>query len=140
MKKILALLLALIMCVSCLAILASCNTDTNANNGDEGTDAPTEAPESTDAPATLDAAKTFLFSMYKDSASPKADYDIVGKVMIGTTAFTVTWTVDSDKIAIVESSKADFWTVDLPDANEAEFEYPLTATIKDAAGATVEIK
>ena len=139
MKKILALLLALIMCVSCLAILASCNTDTNANKGDEGTDAPTEAPESTDAPATLDAAKTFLFSMYKDSASPKADYDIVGKVMIGTTTFTVTWTVDSDKIAIVESSKADFWTVDLPDANEAEFEYTLTATIKDAAGATIEV-
>lgn len=137
MKKILALLLALIMCVSCLAIFSSCN-DTNDNDG-EGTNAPTDAPVATDAPATLDAAKTFLFGMYKDSASPKTDYDIVGKVMIGTTAFTVTWTVDSDKIAIVESSKADFWTVDLPDANDAEFEYTLTATIKDAAGTTVEV-
>lgn len=137
MKKILALLLALIMCVSCLAIFASCN-NTDDKEG-EGTNAPTDAPVATDAPATLDAAKTFLFGMYKDSASPKTDYDIVGKVMIGTTAFTVTWTVDSDKIAIVESSKADFWTVDLPDANDAEFEYTLTATIKDAAGATVEV-
>ena len=139
MKKILALVLALIMCVSCLAIFAGCNDTANENKGTETekpTEKPTEAPE---APATLEAAKTFLFSMYKDSASPKNDYDIVGKVMIGTTAFTVTWTVDSDKISIKESSKADFWTVDLPDANAEEFEYVLTATIKNAAGETIEV-
>lgn len=141
MKKILALVLALIMCVSCLAIFASCNVDTPDDKNDptdtqKPTEKPTEAPE---APATLEAAKTFLFSMYKDSASPKNDYDIVGKVMIGTTAFEVTWTVDSDKISIKESSKADFWTVDLPDANAEEFEYVLTATIKNAAGETVNV-
>ena len=139
MKKILALVLALIMCVSCLAIFAGCNDTANENKGTETekpTEKPTEAPE---APATLEAAKTFLFSMYKDSASPKNDYDIVGKVMIGTTAFEVTWTVDSDKISIKESSKADFWTVDLPDANAEEFEYVLTATIKNAAGETIEV-
>ena len=139
MKKILALVLALIMCVSCLAIFASCNVTTNENKETETakpTEKPTEAPE---APATLEAAKTFLFSMYKDSASPKNDYDIVGKVMIGTTAFEVTWTVDSDKISIKESSKADFWTVDLPDANAEEFEYVLTATIKNDAGETVTV-
>ena len=139
MKKILALVLALIMCVSCLAIFAGCNDTANENKGTETekpTEKPTEAPE---APATLEAAKTFLFSMYKDSASPKNDYDIVGKVMIGTTAFEVTWTVDSDKISIKESSKADFWTVDLPDANAEEFEYVLTATIKNDAGETVTV-
>ena len=139
MKKILALVLALLMCVSCLAIFASCNVTSNENKETETakpTEKPTEAPE---APATLEAAKTFLFSMYKDSASPKNDYDIVGKVMIGTTAFAVTWTVDSDKISIKESSKADFWTVDLPDANAEEFEYVLTATIKNDAGETVTV-
>ena len=141
MKKILALVLALLMCVSCLAIFASCNIDTPDDKNDptdsqKPTEKPTEAPE---APATLEAAKTFLFSMYKDSASPKNDYDIVGKVMIGTTAFEVTWTVDSDKISIKESSKADFWTVDLPDANAEEFEYVLTATIKNDAGETVTV-
>jgi len=141
MKKILALVLALLMCVSCLAIFASCNVDTPDDKNDptdtqKPTEKPTEAPE---APATLEAAKTFLFSMYKDSASPKNDYDIVGKVMIGTTAFEVTWTVDSDKISIKESSKEDFWTVDLPDANAEEFEYVLTATIKNAAGETIEV-
>ena len=139
MKKILALVLALIMCVSCLAIFAGCNSTSNENKETETakpTEKPTEAPE---APATLEAAKTFLFSMYKDSASPKNDYDIVGKVMIGTTAFAVTWTVDSDKISIKESSKADFWTVDLPDANAEEFEYVLTATIKNDAGETVNV-
>ena len=139
MKKILALVLALIMCVSCLAIFAGCNSTSNENKETETakpTEKPTEAPE---APATLEAAKTFLFSMYKDSASPKNDYDIVGKVMIGTTAFAVTWTVNSDKISIKESSKADFWTVDLPDANAEEFEYVLTATIKNDAGETVTV-
>ncbi|MBQ2385597.1 MAG: hypothetical protein II292_05245 [Clostridia bacterium] len=121
MKKILALVLALIMCVSCLAIFAGCNSTSNENKETETakpTEKPTEAPE---APATLEAAKTFLFSMYKDSASPKNDYDIVGKVMIGTTAFAVTWTVD------------------LPDANAEEFEYVLTATIKNDAGETVNV-
>lgn len=140
MKKILALVLALIMCVSCLAIFAGCNNDTTNENKETETEKPTEKPtEAPEAPATLEAAKTFLFSMYKDSASPKNDYDIVGKVMIGTTAFAVTWTVDSDKISIKESSKADFWTVDLPDANAEEFEYVLTATIKNDAGETVNV-
>ena len=140
MKKILALVLALIMCVSCLAIFAGCNNDTTNENKETETAKPTEKPtEAPEAPATLEAAKTFLFSMYKDSASPKNDYDIVGKVMIGTTAFAVTWTVDSDKISIKESSKADFWTVDLPDANAEEFEYVLTATIKNDAGETVNV-
>lgn len=140
MKKILALVLALIMCVSCLAIFAGCNNDTTNEDKETETAKPTEKPtEAPEAPATLEAAKTFLFSMYKDSASPKNDYDIVGKVMIGTTAFAVTWTVDSDKISIKESSKADFWTVDLPDANAEEFEYVLTATIKNDAGETVNV-
>ena len=140
MKKILALVLALIMCVSCLAIFAGCNNDTTNENKETETEKPTEKPtEAPEAPATLEAAKTFLFSMYKDSASPKNDYDIVGKVMIGTTAFAVTWTVNSDKISIKESSKADFWTVDLPDANAEEFEYVLTATIKNDAGETVNV-
>ena len=121
MKKFLALLLALLMCVG---VLASCGGNTD--------DA---------AAATLDEAKELLNSMMKDKngkATPN-DYDVVGKLTVGETTFEVTWKTDKENIKIKASSKKDFWTVDVPDVNEAEVEYKLTATIKAADGSTVDV-
>ena len=120
MKKFLALLLALLMCVG---VLASCGGNTD------------------DAGATLDEAKELLNSMMKDKngkATPN-DYDVVGKLTVGETTFEVTWKTDKENIKIKASSKKDFWTVDVPDVNEAEVEYKLTATIKAADGSTVDV-
>ena len=91
---------------------------------------------------TLDDAKAYLFNTYKDSAkAPVVDYDLVAIVTIDGVKFSVTWTVDLDTIiTIKESNKANFWTVDLPDVNEEEKAYNLTATIADAEGNKVEIK
>lgn len=120
MKKFLALILALIMC---LGVFAACG-DTEETTG-----------------ATLEDAKNYLFNMMKDKngkALPN-DYDVVGKVTVDGTSFDVTWTTDNANIKVKESSKADFWTIDLPDVNDKEVEYKLTATIKDAAGKTIEV-
>lgn len=120
MKKFLALMLALIMCVG---VLAACG----GNNETSG--------------ATLDEAKELLTSMMKDKngkATPN-DYDVVGKLKVGDTTFEITWATDNDNIKVKESSKKDFWTIDVPSVNEKEVEYKLTATIKAADGSTVEV-
>ena len=125
MKKILAFLLVLVMA---LTSMVGCDVISGLLGGTE------EGP-------TLEEAKTYLFSTYKDAAtSIPGDYDLVGKVIIDGTSFAVTWTVDLDTITIKESSKANFWTVDLPDTNATEVAYVLTATITDAAGNKVEVK
>jgi len=109
MKKTLALVLALILA---LGALASCGGS-----------------------SALGDAVSYLNSLYKDeAASTPTDYDVVGKILIGEEAFTVTWTADSDIVAIKESATAGFYTVDVPAKNDAEAAYVLTATITDASG------
>ena len=133
MKKFLALLLALIMCVT---VLASCGGDATTTD----TESETNATE-TDAPATLNDAKTLLQSMMKDKngkATPN-DYDVVGTLKVGKTSFEVTWATDNANIKVKESSKAGYWTIDVPEVNETEVEYKLTATIKNSEGETTEI-
>lgn len=116
MKRILSIILVAILC---LGVFVACDK--------------TEAPA-----ATLEDAKTYLEGMYKDSASDLSnDYDLVGKVIVNGVTFTVTWTSNVSEITIKESTKKDFWTVDLPDVNAAEKAYVLTATITDAEGKTV---
>ena len=148
MKRILILMLALVMCVG---VLAACtpgsgnpsesfgNQETNANGSDSGTSEETDAGTTpgADETATLADAAAYLNSLYKDGNEiTERDFDVVGRVLIGGVSFTVTWTVDSDKITIKESTKQGFYTVDLPDAVEEETAYVLTATIADADGKT----
>ena len=117
MKKLFALLLAMLMCMSCLA---AC--------GDE--------PVVIEGP-TLDDAAAYLYNLYKDGAvSTPSDYDVAGKILIDSVPFTVTWTVDNTAILIEESATAGFYTVNVPDKNEAEMPYVLTATVSDAEGNT----
>lgn len=120
MKKFLALLLALVMCVACFV---ACNNFTT-----------------TDDAADLTEAVDYLKGMYKDSAKDtKADYDVAGKIVIGDATFTVTWTTDNKSITVKESSKAGFYTVDVPDKNETAVAYKLTATVAAADGKTESI-
>jgi len=123
MKRFLSILLVLVLA---LGVFAACQ----------------EPGEKTPA-ATLDDAKTYLAELYKDSnPKPEKDFDVVGKVIVNGVTFTVTWTASLEEIKIKESTKKDFYTVDLPDVNTEAKEYVLTATITDAEGATatVEVK
>lgn len=126
MKKYLALILAIVFCFGCFAACGKDDDDTTN----------TDDPEA----ATLADAVTYLQSLYKDAnESTRYDYDMPAKVLIGTTQFTVTWKVNVDAITVKESSKSGFMTIDVPDKNETEFKYVLTATVKDSAGNTQEI-
>ena len=124
MKKFLALLLALIMCVG---VLASCGNNNNSNDDAAG--------------ATLDDEKELLNSMMKDDngKSTPNDYNVVAKLTIGETSFDVTWATDNANITVKAAEKAGFWTVDVPSVNTAEVTYKLTATIKAADGSTVKV-
>ena len=85
MKKLIALILAAVLC---LGVLAGCE----------------KAPEAPVVDA-LANAKSYLFTMYKDLA-PKTmrDFDLVGVVNIGGVSYTVEWTtnVSEDLVKVVE--------------------------------------
>ncbi len=116
MKRILACIFALLMCVS---VLAACSNET---------------PVSDTSVSDLTAAKDYLYTMYKDSteATP-ADYTVVGVVMIGTVAFNVEWTSDSEFVKIVPGDNK-MVTIDVDETNPEEVSYNLTATVTDADG------
>ena len=125
MKKVLTLLLILVMS---LAMLTSCFGEEWNNRNQGGT-----------ADAALTAAADFLYNVMKDKegAENVNDFDVVKKLVVDGVTYEVTWTTDSDKVKIVESSKASYWTVDIPTTNDTAFSYKLTATIKNADGKTI---
>ncbi|MBQ9785410.1 MAG: hypothetical protein IJW29_07905, partial [Clostridia bacterium] len=119
MKKLLALVMAMILCLS---MLTACDMP----KGEEDV-----------VYAVADAA-AYLNSLYKDKAEKTpVDYDVVAKVVLDQVTYTVTWTVDNDQIKIVESSRNGFYTVDVPDVTEEEIPYVLTATIKAGDGTSI---
>lgn len=124
MKRILSFILVAVLC---LGVLTSCDTIKGWFGGEE-----TPA-------ATLDDAASYLHNIMKDkNETTVADFNVVAQVVINQVAFPVTWSVDNEAISIRESTKTGFYTVDLPDKNDAEFTYTLTATIKDANGDTTQ--
>ena len=131
MKRILILLLALVMCLCCFV---AC--DNNGGNDDTTAGDTTAADNGGSDGATLTDAVKYLRSIYKDSAKETpADYDVVGKVVIGTTEFAVTWATDNAAITVKVSEKnSAFYTIDLPLKNETAVDYKLTGTVTDAAG------
>ncbi len=116
MKRILAFLLVLVMCVG---LFAAC-----------GEKVPVER------------AVEYLRQMSSYTGKElKTDFDVVGKIVVDGAEFTVTWTADTDKVKIVKSDMENFWTVDLPEANAEKLTWKLTATVKGKSGEkTVEFK
>ncbi len=119
MKRILACLLALVMCV---CVLAACTTEPADNNVE------------TESGLTL--AKEYLKTMYEDAteATP-ADYKVVGVVNIDGVVYSITWTADSDTVKIIPGDDK-MVTIDVDEANPEEVVYVLTATLSDAEGNT----
>ena len=115
MKKLIALILAAVLC---LGVLAGCE----------------KAPEAPVVDA-LANAKSYLFTMYKDLA-PKTmrDFDLVGVVNIGGVSYTVEWTtnVSEDLVKVVAGENKV--TIDVNEKPEEDVQYTLTATVKDAEG------
>lgn len=122
MKKFISLFAVLAMC---LAMFAGC----------AGEPAETTSPAASD----LAAAREYLFTMYKDAPeTTPADYNVVGAVTIGATAYEVEWTADHESVKFVKGENNQV-TVDIDDQNPEEVSYKLTATIKDAEGNTESV-
>ncbi len=114
MKKFLAILMLLAMCVTCVGVAETTDED-------------------------LAAAKTFLFFMYKDlPETTMSDYEVVGVINIGGIEFPITWTTDSDTIKVVPGDNK-MVTIDVDEKNPEEVNYNLTATIANANGETLSV-
>lgn len=128
MKKIISFILIAILC---LGVLTSCEQINGAFDTVKdwlGIEKPAEGP-------SLEDATSYLNDICQDkSTTPTADFDMVGAVILDGVRFTVTWTVDNSNVVIRESTQAGFYTIDLPEKNDAEFSFVLTATISDAEG------
>ena len=115
MKKIIALLLAITLCVG---LFAGCSDDKQKGTSD------------------LTKAKEYLYSLYVDKSTVTAtDLEYPARVKGGNTFFDVQWTVEivsgSGEIKVVESENSGFIVVDVPEEPVEDIVYKLTATIKD---------
>ena len=145
MKRILMLLLAAALMIS-LALLVACNEDpqggeeTSAEQTTEApeTDATTEEATTEDPgvqePTDLENAAEYVRQLYKDTTVTAADYTLVSNVKVGGVDYSITWTVNTDKITISDVDDKGNVTVDVPDESYEDIKYVLTATVKDAEG------
>lgn len=127
MKKLLAITLILVLCLS--VVLVACDKD------------PGEQPAA--APASeLEAARDALEKLAAIKKESTADFYVTKSTPVkGIYSFPTSWAVDNDKIKLVdEGTKIK---VDVPERYTGEaFEYTLTATLTadDGTTATVEFK
>ncbi len=128
MKKIIALVLMLTLCVSALA---ACGKEPAPAT--EATQAPTEATEGAN---DLAAAKEYLFTMYRNAPATRVeDYEVVGAVVVDGVTYAIEWTADSDTVNIVPGENK-MVLIDIDEKNREEVEFTLTATLKDDKGNT----
>lgn len=125
MKKFIGLVLMLTLCVS---VFAGCGQEAPAPAPAD--EQPAEATGSSD----LAAAKEYLVSMYRNAPSTHVeDYQLVGKLVVGDSTFSVEWTADSEAVKFVKGDDG-MVTVDIDEKNPEEVKYTLTATISDESG------
>ncbi len=125
MKKLIACVLALVMCLS---VFAGCNS----GNAPE-----TSAPEATDpagpsAADGLENAKAYLRTMYKDKVGKiLRDFDLVSQVKIGAFTYDIAWTTDAAAENVSISAPADNKvTIDVnEEPGEEDLVFTLTATL-----------
>ena len=132
MKKILALVLVLVLC---LGALASCNPkQTIGNIKDKITGIFHKENEE------LNNAAKFVFNMYKNEPEQTtASYTLAATAYVNGVKYTVTWSVDTDLISIVPvEGDETLVTVVIPELSaDREIPYVLTATISNAEGESV---
>lgn len=125
MKKLLACALVLVLCLS--VVLVACD---KTGGGDQDVLNPA---------SKLDAAADAVYKLYKDSISAEtaASYNLSKTVPLeGIYSFPIEWTVNTDKIQIVDAGNGLEITVQIPDRSPEEIIYTLTATVKADNGAT----
>lgn len=134
MKRTSALLMTLLLGVSCLA---------GCGNTEQQT-ASTETTVETSNTDALENAKSYIRLMYKDeTVKTAADYQVVGAVVINGESYDIEWTATvtsgaEDAVSVVAGDDK-MVTIDINEKASEETAYTLTASIKDASGESVEL-
>ena len=134
MKKIIALFLALVLCVG----LVACGSPATPSESPSVSTEPTPAPSSP-APVvedTLGDALAYIKTVYKNAAEiTSKDFERIGTVPVGTERYEVVWTVDvSEDLVKIVKTEAGMVLVDVNEGSTEEVPYVLTATITNADG------
>ena len=128
MKKLLAVALVLVLCLS--VVLVACD-----KKGGGSTD-------SNNPVAKLDAAADAVYKLNKDSipSETTSSFDLSKAVPLeGIYSFPIEWTVNTDKIQIVDKGNGTQVTVKIPERSPEEIVYTLTATVKADDGSTKSV-
>ena len=137
MKKFIALLLALVMCIGLVACNPSTPTEpTQGSIPTQGTEpTPTEPAPTEPDPVAGDFiadAKSYVRAMYKDKAGKVLrDFDVIASVKIGEFTYNVTWTTDAaeENVKIGEPVNNKI-TIDINEKpGEEDLVFTLTATV-----------
>lgn len=134
MKKFIAMLLALVMCLS---LFAACG-NTEDTTGTTGTTAPTEP--SVNEEEAVQKAADYVKSMYLgDTREPiKVDFALTSVVSTADGNFTVEWTVDMpDMVTITPAENEVKITIEKYPAEE--YTFTLNGTVKSASGKTATV-
>ena len=132
MKKILAFIVAAILCLTCFA---ACSKKPEAPVNNESTPAPVVYD--------VDDAAAYLKNMYKKyliETETAADYNLVSQVMIGGVVYKVTWTTDREDIKVLADEANKQVKIDLNEKTKVDIAYKLTATITDPDGKTASLE
>ncbi len=128
MKKILAFIVAAILCLTCFA---ACGKKNEAPQNNEST--PTQVVYD------VEDATAYLKNMYKKyltETETAADFTLVSQVMKGGVVYKVTWTTDREDIKVIADEANKQVTIDLNEKTKVDIAYKLTATITDPEGKT----
>ena len=113
MKKFLAVIAALVLCLTACACFAEADSD-------------------------LASAKAYIYQLYKnptrkDIKVTLTDFDILGKVAVDGVEYAVEWAVDTESVKLSVNEDGSVH-VNINEKSPVELVYTLTATVKDAAG------
>ena len=131
MKKLLAFIVAMVLCLTCFA---ACGQKQETPNND--------GSKPTQVVYDVEDAAAYLKNMYKKyltETETAADYTLVSQVMKGGVVYTVDWTVDNEGIKVLADEANKQVTIDLDEKTKVDVAYKLTATIKDPDGKTATL-
>lgn len=131
MKKLLAFIVAAILCLSCFA---ACGKKNEAPQNNEST--PTQVVYD------VEDATAYLKNMYKKyltETETAADFTLVSQVMKGGVVYKVTWTTDREDIKVIADEANKQVKIDLDEKTKVDIAYKLTATITDPDGKTATL-